>query len=127
MSAVATKAEIKNLAARPGGGKTTTKRVAREKILPGVCSGTIFHVFRRFLIVFDKFSMGSSGVRSKDMNIYSFWIDLDVICSNLQEFDLVSWGSGTQIEKYDSRSKSETDQNLKFFVLTKSTVPEAQT
>ena len=33
MSAVATKGEIKNLAARPGGGKTTTQRVAREKIL----------------------------------------------------------------------------------------------
>ena len=41
MSAVATKAEIKNLAARPGGGKTTTKRVAREKILAGIPIVTI--------------------------------------------------------------------------------------
>ena len=36
MSAVATKGEIKNLAARPGGGKTTTERVGREKILSGI-------------------------------------------------------------------------------------------
>ena len=41
MSAVATKGEIKNLAARPGGGKTTTKRVAREKILAGIPIVTI--------------------------------------------------------------------------------------
>ena len=101
MSAVATKGEIKNLAARPGGGKTTTKRVAREKILARLCSGTIFHVFRRFLMIFHKFSMGSSGVRSKDMDIYTFWIDLDVICSNLQEFGLVSRGSESKIESYD--------------------------
>ena len=102
MSAVATKGEIKNLTARRCGGKTTTKRVAREKILARLCSGTIFHVFRRFLMIFDKFSMGSSGVRSKDMDIYTFWIDLDVICSNLQEFGLVSRGSVTQIKKYGS-------------------------
>ena len=45
--------------------------------------------------------MGSSGVRSKDMDIYTFWIDLDVICSNLQEFGLVSRGSESKIESYD--------------------------
>ena len=50
MSAVATKGEIKNLAARPGGGKTTTKRVAREKILAGIPIVTNFDEFRRFLI-----------------------------------------------------------------------------
>ena len=94
MSAVATKAEIKNLAARPGGGKTTTKRVAREKILSGIPIVTNFDEFRRFLTIFDKFSMGSSGVRSKDMNIYTFWIDLDVICSNLPEYRTAPGPSG---------------------------------
>ena len=48
MSAVATKAEIKNLAARPGGGKTTTKRVAREKYYP-------VYVQERFFTFFDDF------------------------------------------------------------------------
>ena len=52
MSAVATKAEIKNLAARPGGGKTTTKRVAREKILAGLRIVTNCDEFRRFSTIF---------------------------------------------------------------------------
>ena len=51
MSAVATKGEIKNLAARPGGGKTTTKRVAREKILAGIPIVTILTRKSYFLAI----------------------------------------------------------------------------
>ena len=59
------------------------------------------------------------------MNIYTFWIDLDVISSNLQEFGLVSRGSESIVQKYGSKPKgawpvkirfslgiTETDRNL---------------
>ena len=34
--------------------------------------------FGDFIIIFHQFSWGSVGARSQDMNIYTFWIDLDV-------------------------------------------------
>ena len=50
----------------------------------------IFVIFDDFWQILD----GELRVRSKDMNIYTFWIDLDVICSNLPEYRTVSGPSG---------------------------------
>ena len=75
-----------------------------------------------FSMIFDKFSMGSSGVRSKGMDIYTFWIDLDAICSNLQEFGLVSRGSVAQIQKYGPRPKERRRETDDFLLLTIATV-----
>ena len=49
------------------------------------------------------------------MNIYTFWIDLDVICSNLQEFGLVSRGSESIVQKYGSKPKGAWPVKIRFF------------
>ena len=41
-------------------------------------------------------------MRSRDVNIYTFWIDLDVGNSKFQKYWMVSRGPGTQIQNYDS-------------------------
>ena len=57
-------------------------------------------------VIFEHFSPillgGSVGSPSQDINIYTFWIDLDVICSNLPEYRTVPGPSGPKIESYNS-------------------------
>ena len=58
--------------------------------------------FSWFLMTFHQFWWGPVGVRSRDMNIYTFWIDLDVRNSIFQKYWMVSRVPGTQVRKYDS-------------------------
>ena len=53
-------------------------------------------------MIFHQFRWGPVGVRSRDMNIYTFWIDLDVRNSIFQKYWMVSRVPGTQVRKYDS-------------------------
>ena len=53
-------------------------------------------------MIFHQFWWVPVGVRSRDMNIYNFWIDLDVGNSKFQKYWMVSRGPGTQIQNYDS-------------------------
>ena len=53
-------------------------------------------------VIFHQFWWGPVGVRSRDMNIYTFWIDLDIRKTIFQKYWMVSRVPGTQVRKYDS-------------------------
>ena len=48
-------------------------------------------------VIFHQFWWGPVGVRSRDMNIYTFWVDLDVPCPILKESGVVSGTPGLMV------------------------------
>ena len=73
-----------------------------------VAGGAMARKFRKniekveIFVIFHQFWWGPVGVRSRDMNIYNFWIDLDGGNSKFQKYWMVSRTPGTQVRKYDS-------------------------
>ena len=54
-------------------------------------------------MIFHKFWYDPVGVRFQDMNIYTFWIDLDTLNPDLEESWMV-WGTiGENFKKFGSR------------------------
>ena len=54
-------------------------------------------------MIFHQFWYGPVGVRFQDMNIYTFWIDLDTLNPDLEESWMV-WGTiGENFKKFGSR------------------------
>ena len=51
-------------------------------------------------MIFHKFGRGRVGAQKKYMNIYTFWIDLDVRCPNFSKHSLVSRVPGAKIENH---------------------------
>ena len=49
-------------------------------------------------MIFHKFWYGPVGVRFQDMNIYTFWIDLDTLNPDLEESSVV-WDSGGRLSQ----------------------------
>ena len=53
-------------------------------------------------MIFHKFGRGRVGAQKKYMNIYTFWIDLDVPCPFFQKSLAVLGRPGEKFEKYSS-------------------------
>ena len=53
-------------------------------------------------MIFHKFGRGRVGASKKYMNIYTFWIDLDVLCPFSQKSLAVSGLPVEKFEKYSS-------------------------
>ena len=66
-------------------------------------------------VIFHEFDRGRVGGRSKDINIYTFWIDLDVSCPNFPKHSLVSRVPEAKIQKYSSRPNPQLSTENAYF------------
>ena len=88
------------------GVNTEVRGVAAVVAACDVAGGAMARKFRKiskklrfswFLMIFYQSRLGEVGERSRDINIYTCWIDLDVLCTILKESGVVSGTPGLMV------------------------------